>query len=221
MDGLASMADDLAYDLGQRLRTARFRAKRTLAEVAEVTGVSTSTLSRMELGQGGSTPLSTWVCVASSLGVDLLEPPRERVDELVGAIEHLIADAEWTPVARDGTYVWFDRPPRRNPWPPHSVRPAQRIVVGVVPLLTDQRTAFERLRVRLRETRRSGPPGVDVGGLLVVRRTTNNLRRASPEDRHRSHGPWMAALRSTDGRLPVSQGLVWLSARATHLQGVA
>ena len=215
-----SMAEDVAYDLGQRLRTARYRAHRTLAEVAEETGVSTSTLSRMELGHGGSTPLGNWVLVASSFGVDLLQPPAEGVDELVAAIEHLIADAEWTPIARDGAYVWFDRPPRRNPWLPHSVRPAQRIVLGVVPLLTDQRMAFERLRVRLRETRRSGPPGVDIGGLLVVRRTTNNLRRASPQDRRRSHGPWMAALRSKDGRLPVSQGLVWMSARATHLQGV-
>src|SRR5262245_55429141 len=207
MEGLPA---SLAYDLGQRLRWARHRAGRTLADVAAQTGVSTSTLSRMELGRGGATPLGIWELVATDLGIDLLQATTEDLDTLAGALELLVAEGDWRLTAREAEYVWFDRPSRVNSWRPRPVRAAPRLVVGIVPLLTAPAVAFARLRDRLDETRRTGPPGAGIGGLLVVWRTSHNLRRAAPGDRRRSHGPWVAALRSPDGRIPMSHGLVWI-----------
>src|SRR3954464_8162227 len=68
--------DDVLREVGPRLRELRKRAGLTLAALAETTGISTSTLSRLESGQRKAT---------LELLLPLAQAHRVPLDELVGA----------------------------------------------------------------------------------------------------------------------------------------
>lgn len=74
-------------DVGPRLRRLRTDAGRTLAEVGAATGISVSTLSRLESG-GRKATLELLLPLAEHLGVgldELVRPPRQSVQKKPGA----------------------------------------------------------------------------------------------------------------------------------------
>ncbi|WP_181781709.1 helix-turn-helix domain-containing protein [Pseudonocardia pini] len=89
--------------VGPRLRAARTARGATLAAVSEETGISESTLSRLESG-GRKPTLELLLPLARAYGIPL--------DELVGAPETGDPRVRFTPVHRDGrTYVPLTRRP--------------------------------------------------------------------------------------------------------------
>lgn len=211
--------DDVAFELGLRLRRARFRVGMTLEEIAASTGVSRSTQSRMELGRGAVVPLATWVTVASAVGLDLVLAGELDAGALPAAFIRLAARGGWaaTRVGPDG--AWLDRPVRPgHPRIPRVQAPAERVVVRVVRIVTDLGAERRRLQGQVREARQDGPAGVVVEGLLVVVRTSNNIRRLGrPVNLRRSSARWMMALASPSALMPPLAGLVWITPTGSHL----
>jgi len=209
---------DLSFDLGWRIRDARYRAGRTQEEVADVAGTSTSTLSRMELGHGANVPLGTWDSVAAAVGVDLFAPIEARHDVYVDAIGRLIESGGWTPAGQELDSASFDRPPRRVAAGRRSVQaPAERIIVRVVWIVTDIQVEMDRLRMSVESGRAHGLPGRAIEGVIIVVRSTATARRLSGTTWDRSSSAWIRALRSEATRMPAWPGLVWVARRATHL----
>lgn len=94
-------AEDVTERLGRRLRTIRTQRGRTLAEVENATGISASTLSRLESGQRRAT-IDLLLPLARVYGVTL--------DELVGAPETGDPRVHIKPIVRHGiTYIPLTR----------------------------------------------------------------------------------------------------------------
>lgn len=89
---MANMNEVLAT-VGPRLRAIRKRRETTLAEVSEQTGISVSTLSRLEAGQRRPT-LELLLLLARAYGV--------QIDELVGAPPTGDPRVHMRPVQRNG-----------------------------------------------------------------------------------------------------------------------
>jgi transcriptional regulator with XRE-family HTH domain len=80
---------------GLVVRRARLRRGWTQRELGERTGVSTSVLSRMELGQGWNVPLGTWASVAVALDIDLGPGDDRRAAWGVDAVIALATTGGW------------------------------------------------------------------------------------------------------------------------------
>ncbi len=208
-------ADEVAFDLGRRVREARLRRGMTLAEVATECGLSTSATSRLELGKGAAAPLADWLAVAETVGVDLFRPARDDAGVYLAAVTNLMAIGGWTPGGRSADGTWFDRPARPNRHFRHVQDPHERVLVRIVPTVTDLQVEVDRIMAAVRASFVSTPHGLVVEGLIVVPRSTNNRRRARPTQRLSSMG-WIPALRSSEVRMPPYRGVVWLASRGTN-----
>ncbi|HEV8282214.1 MAG TPA: helix-turn-helix transcriptional regulator [Candidatus Limnocylindrales bacterium] len=67
---VSHVATEVAARLGVRIRRARFAARLTQRDVAEATGLSQATISRIELGHGERIPIEIWVRVAAGVGLE-------------------------------------------------------------------------------------------------------------------------------------------------------
>ncbi len=85
--------DDLLATIGPRLRTARQERELTLAELADRTGISLSTLSRLESGQRKAT-LELLLPLARTYGVP--------IEDLIGSVGTEDPRVSLRPVRRDG-----------------------------------------------------------------------------------------------------------------------
>ncbi|MDJ1131490.1 helix-turn-helix domain-containing protein [Streptomyces iconiensis] len=102
-DGRMGELDDVLASVGPRLRELRRTRGSTLADLAEATGISESTLSRLE-GGGRKPNLELLLPLAQFYGVPL--------DELVGAPQTGDPRVHLRPVSRDGmTFVPLTRRP--------------------------------------------------------------------------------------------------------------
>src|SRR5687768_9873976 len=90
---MPSAADDVLSAVGPRLRSLRARREMTLADLAETTGISISTLSRLESGHRRAT---------LELLLPLARAHRVPLDELVGAPPTGDPRVHLKPVTRDG-----------------------------------------------------------------------------------------------------------------------
>jgi hypothetical protein len=212
---MQGLPDEIAFDLGRRLRDARLCLGMTLGEVAAATGVSTSALSRMELGKGANAPLVAWVTVAETVKADIFRPERKDPDVYLPAVTNLMAIGGWAPSGRSSGGTWFDRPARPNAHFRHVQHPHERVLVRIVPTVTDIGVEWHRLVADIRDVAAAMPQGLAIAGLLVIPRSTNNRRRARAHHRLSSSG-WIGALRSTEARMPLRSGAVWLAPRGTH-----
>lgn len=210
-------SDEVAFDWGLRIRARRHRRGLTQQDVAQMSGVPTSTQSRMELGRGAVVPLGTWVAVAAALDEDLFGEVRDDPGVYLEAIRRIAEAGAWSMSGRTGPTVWLDRAARTagswRPWP----LPAERVLIRVVVTVTDIETDRCRLAGDVRDLLGRTPVGCPVGGLLVVVRTTSNARRLSGAPAARSSGGWFRALTSPGSRMPTYPGVVWLAPRGTHL----
>lgn len=208
---------DVAVDLGCRVRSGRLHLGRTLADVAVETGVSASTQSRVELGRGGGVSLATWVRLGDAAGVALFVDEPDDLGVYPASLTRLVSRGGWVLAGHAGSTLWFDRPSRAVPGLRNVQRPAERVVVRLVRTLTDVDHELERLRDDIEAARSAAPPGVAINGTIVVVRTTATLRTAKSRGLGPSHLGWVSALRSEDGRMPLSRGWVWMAWRGTHL----
>ena len=209
--------DDVAFDLGRCVRSGRLHLGRTLAAVATETGVSPSTQSRVELGRGSGVSLATWVRLGDAAGVALFDGPPDDLGAYPAALTRLVGRGGWAPVDRVGSTLWFDRPSRAVPGLRNVDRPAERVVIRLLRTLTDVDHEQERLGEDVGSARTAVPPGMACNGTIVVVRTSATVRTAKAHDLGRSHAGWVSALRSVEGRMPMSRGWVWMAPRGTHL----
>ena len=217
-DGTFAGMDDATIslvELGRRLRAARFRLDLRQEDVTRWTGISASTLSRMELGRGGAVSLATWLAVSTSLGLPALAwPPADRPEWSV--LERLAARGGWRRVAVGGNAIVLDRDPRPFPGLRNVQLPAERAVLVTVTVLTDVAAERQRLQHATDSMVGRTPTGRVVGGAILVVRSEANVRIAGGAWR-RSHAGWIRALRDPGVAMPSRPGLAWLAARGTHL----
>lgn len=210
-------AREQAVDIGIRLRRNRYRRGLTQGQLAEAAGISTSMLSRMELGAGLTVPLGVWLRVEAALGVDLFAPA--QTTPFAAAVTALLRRGGWVPAGADADRLWFDREPRPVPGLRYLQRPAERAVVRVADVLTDPELEWRRLVRHADDVRMATTSGRSVQGVLLVIAAEDNRRRSGREGR-RSSGPWVRALRDPDAGMPERPGWVWLARRGTHLLSV-
>jgi transcriptional regulator with XRE-family HTH domain len=103
-------ADDVLREVGPRLRALRRRSGITLASLAETTGISVSTLSRLESGQRKAT---------LELLLPLAQAYRVPLDELVGAPQTGDPRVYARPIKRFGQLIL---PLSRNPGGPQAFK---------------------------------------------------------------------------------------------------
>ena len=212
------MDEDVAHVLGMRIRAVRWQRGWNQAAVAEAAGTSKSVIGRMELGEGGTVTLGTWLRVADVLGLPPLTWPGHGIPFGV-ALQGLTAVGGWRPAGFAGDAVLLDRDPRPVETLRYVQRPAERAVLRAIPILTDPDREWDHLFDVITDVRRSAPAGRLVSGSLVVVRNGANTRVAGPM-RRRSDGLWIRTLRDPSTSMPYRRGWVWLEPRGTHLLSV-
>jgi transcriptional regulator with XRE-family HTH domain len=214
MDGSPA---DLALTLGVRLRAARLRSRQTQADVSARSGVSTSTVSRMELGHGSGVSLATWEAVAAAVEADLFSRSPDERGVYPEALAGLMVAGGWVMTARRHESVWFERPARPAPGLRLRQLPSERAVVRLVRTVTDVDAEFRWLRQAVDAARVTAPAGLEVAGLIVAVRSTDAVRRSMPAGQRRSSERWLSALRAPGATMPRFAGWVWLAPTGTHL----
>jgi transcriptional regulator with XRE-family HTH domain len=110
MDGMSDELADVLTAVGPRLRALRLRRGVTLADLAAATGISVSTLSRLESGRRRA---------SLELLLPLARAHRVPLDELVGAPPTGDPRVHLRPVARDGMTML---PLTRYPGPIQAIK---------------------------------------------------------------------------------------------------
>jgi hypothetical protein len=217
---------DPAVILGNELRWSRQRCRKFQRDVAGELGCSQSTISRMELGRGGTQSLSAWSAAAAAvdqrLVVDLVPryggPPPD--DGLARRCHRLVTesarDGGWTAVTeiltRPGRAAIETVLTRRNALYPHRPEVA---VVHVWDLITGPASAVERMRISLDRERRSRTADHLVAGLVVVPARADHRRRATEErallgvEFPALAAHWFGALVNGHRRMPAMSGFLW------------
>jgi transcriptional regulator with XRE-family HTH domain len=219
---------------GQKIRRARNRRRLTQLELARRTGVSASTISAVERGDGGTMSLELWqqVCLALDLPLKL-EVGRDSMEEPVDAghlrIQELVLRLGRS-TGRRRTFELASRPED----------PGRSTDVGLIDgvarllLLIECVNTFGNINASIRSSDRKraeaealaiaigeGDPYA-VGTCWVVRATKRNrLLLATYPELFENRFPgssrsWVAAL-ETGSRPPGEPGLVWCDVNATHV----
>ena len=179
--------------------------------------MSTSTQSRMELGQGAGVALATWASVAEAVGADLFAPELDTRGVYPEALAGLMASGGWSMTDRRPEAQWFERPVRPYPGLPRVQMPAERAVVRLIQTVTGAEAEFRAVQDAVEVADANRPAGMEVAGTLVVIRSTASVRRSAPAGYRLSSGRWLSALRSPGARMPRLPGWVWLAPSGTHL----
>jgi transcriptional regulator with XRE-family HTH domain len=209
--------DDVAFELGLRIRAGRIRLGLTREEVEAASGISRSTQSRVELGHGAGASLATWVRLATAVGDDPFGEWAEDEGSYPAALTRLMEPGGWRPVEQASDDLWFERPVRPIPTLRHVQWPAERLVVLLLRTLTDPDRELGRLDAEIERARSSAPAGMVTNGTIVVVRSTAAIRTANTRGLGRSRSGWISALRSAEGRMPRYPGWIWLAPRGSHL----
>ena len=219
-------AGDIGPTLGDRLRRARHRGRWSQADVADRAGVSQATISRMELGAGGSITLDTWSAVAAATGVRLVADLRSEAGR-----EPAWPDWEACPAtAARRCHALIDDEARRGGWTAVThiagdtietvlARPVRGevAIVRVWDALASVDAAARDLLRAIERERELRAVTIDVGGLAVVLYTAGNRRRVAEsrpilrEAVPASGARWVSALRHPRLPMPRDPGLIWAS----------
>jgi transcriptional regulator with XRE-family HTH domain len=221
-------ADDVAVLLGDRLRRGRHQSRLRQADVGVRAGVSQATISRMELGRGGTIGLDTWARVAAAAGLLLsaelraapaIDGPAPAARRCHALIAETARGAGWTAVTeitkeRIGTVLV-----RRER--------GEVAVVRVWDSITSVDAAVDELRFAIARELEVRGPTVRVGGLAVAIRTAENRRRVTEgretlrEAIPASGGDWILALRHPRLAMPREPGLLWANGTGTRFKPTA
>jgi transcriptional regulator with XRE-family HTH domain len=171
---------------GDEIRAARLGSGLTLRAVGEATGVSTSELSRIELGQAPNVPYRTLVIISAAVGLDLPlrtfsagNPLRDRAHLAVTArFRSLLPSAiRWT------AEVPIGRPGDQRAWDGMIAGRGWQVPVEVETRLHDIQGLVRRIRLKLRDDRREIVVLVVAGtrhNRQVVRLVRDDLRADFP-----------------------------------------
>jgi hypothetical protein len=190
--------------------------------VARRAGISQPMLSRIELGRGAGLPLATWVAVGEAVGVDVIAPAPTPDDWGHTSMVALASVGGWKCASTEPFVLRRDQRLIRDHYPPR-MSSGELAVVLVIDVVTDVAALLDDLRAAVHSTRRDGPAGWLVSGLLVLRRTPDNKRRLT-ESRPDAASAlswfgtrWLVAFRSAAVCMPVMVGWLWMDHRATRL----
>jgi transcriptional regulator with XRE-family HTH domain len=227
--------DDAARVLGREVRRARHAARLRQRDVAEQVGLSQPSISRLELGRGGSASLDTWQAVARAvhgrLDIDLISsdggrsPHADRTTRCHRMITSSAQAGGWTGVTilrHDAVGSELEtrlaRPATaRRGGPEVAVIHVWDDVTAVVGLI---RCLAERLEAEAS----ADPSGIAVGGLVIIPSTFANRRRISEvrselRDAFPAFGAdWYAALVNPNRPMPRRNGILWATADGDRLR---
>jgi transcriptional regulator with XRE-family HTH domain len=223
--------------LGDHLRRARHEGGWRQVEVAASAGVSQATISRMELGRGGSITLATWAAVAAATGhrftadlvselpagEDASDPTTASADSAVrqchGLITDMAREGGWTAVTEisaEAIETVLVRPQRGEV----AILRVWDAIAGIDPAADDFVQAIDR------EYEIRADP-VTVSGLAVVLRTPGNRRRVAEgtatlrEVLPGSGASWLGAIRSVRVAMPREPGLLWAAPDGSRIRPTA
>ena len=233
----ARLSATIAATLGRDVRAARQGRRLTQAALGERIGVHQTRISRIELGQGETAPLATWIALGAALerplAVSLSRPlgvPREPVDAGHLAMqEYLISRATAT-----GRTAQVEVPTNASA-PTYSIDVVIVDATSRTVILVEAWNAFGDVGAAIRTTRRKLADLIDRGAVhdrrgpfsstaaWVVRDSATNralLRRYPGIVRSVFSGPsraWVRALE--DGSPPPADpGLVWFDGASSALR---
>jgi transcriptional regulator with XRE-family HTH domain len=166
--------------IGEEFRQVRLQVGLTLAELGDAVGLSSSEISRIELGQARYVPFERLVLIAAALGLDLPlrafpagEPIRDAAQlALLAKLRRLLP-----PMLLWRTEVPLDIPGDRRAWDAVIERRGWRVAVEAESRLRDVQTCSRRVALKRRDDR------IDVVILLVAdtRHNRHVLRLARPD----------------------------------------
>jgi hypothetical protein len=189
----------------------------TQAEVTARSDVSTSTVSRMELGLGSGVSLAIWSAVADAVDADLFAPSPDERGVYPEALAGLLLAGGWVMRQRPPTALWFERPVRKAPGLRLLQLPAERAVVRLIRTVTDVEAEFRWLLDDFDDARALAPPGLVVSGVIVAIRSTSALRRTAGTRQRLNAERWISALREPGVAMPRRPGWVWLARNGSHV----
>jgi len=222
--------------LGERLRHVRVDLGQSQSQVAERAGISQSSVSRMERGKAGGTPIRTWTVVADVLGLSIelgrsavanlpatQATAASMVDGRLGAmalVARLAEAGHWAARSRvvegpDGNVRSVNLTLRR-------IVPPQVVVVRIWDTVVDVEALLDDLEQELVAVPRSTDSD-EIGGFIVLRATSSNRRQITQrvsalDQRFRDSGSrWIGVLRDPrPARLP-RPTVVWVDRAAARL----
>ena len=227
-------ADEICRHIGDATKAARVRRRLSQAALGQKVGISQSEVSRIELGQGRSVPLTTWISLAHELGLrprfDLARDWQEApADAGHLAIQELLLGL----ALATGCAGTFELPIRPND-PARSIDVFVRDDVRRRLLVEEAWNSFGDIGAGARSFDRKmaaardlavvigGDRPYDVAGVWVVRSTKRNrelIARYPAVFATRFPGSsarWVQTLKT--GLPPPSEpGLVWADSRASDV----
>lgn len=213
-------------EVGARLRRARLATGRSQAEVAAATGMSQSSVSRIELGRIGSVPISALAALATVVGHALEVTVRGPADGNGTAMQDRCHRLAAEMAARGGWVIWT-RIDASDPSRSETVltRPARRevAIIRVWDVIGNVGSAYAGLARRIaQEADRLGEAWT-VSGAVIICATGHNRRRLSDaprptEDPFPVRGSaWLAAL-GFDVAMPRGIGMIWTDQTVQRLR---
>ena len=193
--------------LGADIRRARIAAGLRQSDVAARALVSQSAVSRIELGKGGTVPMSTWI---AAVGVDPFgrRQPSGRTVEVWRRCHRLVTD-----LADAGGWSWSTGLGSNETVLVRADR-RQAIVVRVWDVIASVPVAIDEFHLRVDQERRERGAQWRVGGVVVVPATGANRRRLTESEEMivgafpGRGGAWLTALRGR-GPIPAAPGMIW------------
>jgi transcriptional regulator with XRE-family HTH domain len=217
----------LAASLGRRVRRARYAAGRSQRDVAAAVGVSQSTISRIELGNGAFTPLGIWARVAHEVGLDLTAVLHTPFQEAAMAAQ---LRCHRSVVEHSTAGGWLGWTLADTHDPANTITILERHEFGEVAVIQawdvigDVEQALDSLANRIDHERQQRDPAARVSGAFVVPATGNNRRRFTETawvlraQLTSSSDAWLMALAKANVRMPASMGTIWTDAAVTRLR---
>lgn len=217
----------LAASLGRRIRRTRYAARRSQRDVAAAVGVSQSTITRIELGNGASTPLAIWARVAHEVGLDLTAVLHTPFQEAAMAAQlrcHRVVAKH----AVAGGWLGWTLADTHDPANTTTILERHEFgevaVIRAWDVIGDVEQALDSLATRIERERQQRDPAARVSGAFIVTATGNNRRRFTETawvlrtHLTSSSDAWLMALAKANVRMPTSMGTIWTDAAVTRLR---
>jgi transcriptional regulator with XRE-family HTH domain len=222
----SQIATEVAARLGVRIRRARFAARLTQRDLAEATGLSQATISRIELGHGERIPIETWVRVAAAIGLEwrvTFPTDAARTNHATQMRCHrMVAD-----YAGEGGWLAWTLASTEDPATSQTI--LERVdrhevaVIRVWDVIGNFEAAVAENQERL-QRERTARGDWRVSGAVVITATGENRRRLTETGHPVARAfslrgdDWLAALRRYRVPMPDELGMIWTDQRLERLR---
>jgi transcriptional regulator with XRE-family HTH domain len=217
--------EDAVADLGLLVRRTRIGQRRRQRDVAAAAQISQSTMSRVELGRGGSVPLATWVRITDALGLAVgvvhANDRRGRI-AVQQRCHRLVVDrgrlGGWVAT----TIIETDRPEASETILERRDR-NEAAVVHVWDVLADFERAIAHLHRRIEGESSARGDAWSVSGVVIIARSGHIVRRLSESGRAVDvafpvrGSRWLGSL-GGQVPMPTSVGMIWTDQSMSRLR---